>query len=1712
MNNNTRLNSVFRRWDRGEGFWPGMASLRFRRRSRFVGSHRAVSAARWIGSLLVFVAALVCSTTASALTQTRTPGSSTDCTSVAGSNVDWSNADNAFSNDGNYATTQLADNQESDYLQCTNYGFTIPAGSTINSITVNVERRTSSTGGGSITRDFAMRLVKGGSIGSYDAATTTNYTTSDFVEAHVGVNPLWGTTWNDTEINAVDFGAAFASQKPTTAGGSRTVSVDYIEIVVDYTAPSFPTVTSINRASPDPTTAGTSVSWTVVFSASVGGVDAGDFLLVQAGGVTGALITSVTGSGATRTITANTGTGAVGTLGLNLVDDDSITATVGGAKLGGAGVGNGNFTGQIYTLAPIVLSINRNDSNPTSASSVSWTVTFNTSVTGVDTADFALVPGGGVSGASITSVTGSGTTRTVTANTGLGNGTLGLNLVDDDSIVAGGIALGGTGAGNGNFTGQVYTVDKTAVVINTYYPGTANVAVGATTISVGTPTGAAAPIAAGDLVLIMQMQGASINTTNTDEYGDGVAGDPGNGATAQGNSGLYEYAVAAGLTGNTLTLTCGTINAYTNAPATGTDGQRTFQVIRAPVFANYTLGPITAQAWNGSAGGVLVFDVTGTLTLNSATVNVDGLGFRGGASIQSTSGSGAYTDYRTPVSNTANGGKGEGIAGTPRYVLTAPGTRTDTGAEGYPNGSRARGAPANAGGGGTDRNPSANDQNSGGGGGANAGAGGIGGIGWCPGFTTTAPYYGCGYAALASAANPGGGTGGFGGKAVSGLGATRLTMGGGGGGATVNNITGTGACAATAGLCTSGAAGGGIVMIRAGSMTGAATINANGSNADSTTQNDGTGGGGGGGAVMINAGSGMGGVTINVKGGIGGSNLIGSSGTDPHGPGGGGGGGYTITSAATAGCTASGGANGLSYRSGVGYVYGSTSGSGGSCATGLTSAQIPGATLGPVQACSIVDHYAISYPNGSPGVTCEALAVRITGHDASHVPVAPSNTTQITLTPGTGWALKSGSNPFIPPNKYTFNGTETFVEFWLTQTTPASININVSDGSKVEHSTEDPVATFVDTAFRYVSCPGAVPGSCSVIPINDQIAGKSSNILPNAQTLYLRSIRTDNATQACVGGLSGAQNVEFAYECKNPTTCSAANLMSINGGSATTIARNNNGTVSAIAGSYSAVAMTFDGNGFAPFNLNYSDAGQVTLHARKTVTAGVGTPPSTAATIYGASNAFVVRPFAFSITGPGIPAATGLPTDTVFAVAGQDFPARVTAVVWQAADDTNNDGIPDDPGAILSDNAATPNFGKETTSASATMTHQLFRPATGGVSGSLTGATAYTAFTAGASALQNLNWDEVGSIRLIATLTGGNYLASGQTVTGFVKPVGRFRPDHFIVTPVALTNRVQSNCSVPPKTTSTFTYVGEQMEVTNFHVIARNALATPGQTQNYASTFADPNDNFAKLNGTVFANFGFGAVDLADATPPLGATALTLDAALSSSSGSWTNGDGTFTARTAVSRTTPEGPYETFWLGILPADTDGVTLRAADLNLDTSVPADSNDHARVITASGSVRFGRLRLQNAYGSELLPLPVPMTVQYWNGTAFITNALDSCTTLTAANIGFANFVPGLAAGETTPTVGPVFSAGVGSLILSAPGTGNDGSADLVVNLGAAAADEMACPTLTPNPATTGSDRNYLRGFWCGTGFDRDPTARITFGKYKNPNEFIYLREMY
>ena len=469
-------------------------------------------------------------------------------------------------------------------------------------------------------------------------------------------------------------------------------------------------------------------------------------------------------------------------------------------------------------------------------------------------------------------------------------------------------------------------------VINTYYPGTSDVTVGATSIPVGIPTGASTAIQPGDLLLVIQMQGADIDSSNTDAYGDGNGGDvigitnppPPTGASGNLNNpnftaGNYEYVVATGaVTGGSVAIQGagaggGLINSYSNAPF-GTQGQRTYQVIRVPQYSSATItSGLTASPWNGSTGGVLVYDVAGNLNLGGATVDISGRGFRGGAGrrLFGADASTGYTqtDYRT-LSNgdttsteDTNGSKGEGIAGTPRFIFnSATIALEDTGTEGYPDGASGRGAPGNAGGGGTDGDPlglsprTPNGENSGGGGGGNGGAGGLGGRS----FSSRLYIGGFGGATFPSTSN-------------------RLVLGGGGGAGTTNDGTGT---TPRNGIASSGSAGGGMAFVRTGSVSGSGTINANGANALNAGQ-DGAGGGGAGGSVVVAAANNnLTGLTVTANGGRGGNSEFRSS----HGPGGGGGGGVIFTSPGASVSTV-GGSSGFTVN--PSNLFGATPGSDG---------------------------------------------------------------------------------------------------------------------------------------------------------------------------------------------------------------------------------------------------------------------------------------------------------------------------------------------------------------------------------------------------------------------------------------------------------------------------------------------------------------------------------------------------------------------------------------------------------------------------------------------------------------------------------------------------------------------------------------------------------------------------------------------------------------
>ena len=437
-------------------------------------------------------------------------------------------------------------------------------------------------------------------------------------------------------------------------------------------------------------------------------------------------------------------------------------------------------------------------------------------------------------------------------------------------------------------------------------------------------------LSAGDLIMVVQVQGADITTTNNSSYGQ---------ITNYHNTGNYEVRTVYQVSANTIFLCEGLSNSYTQA------GRGRTQVIRIPRFSTLNISAgvtITGLAWSGETGGVVALEALGNMNING-TISANHIGFRGGVDIKnisSTSGAAVISLYRIDSPNTA-ASKGESIAGNSNDYNTLL------------NGAYGRGAPANGGGGG-------NGHNAGGGGGSNAGVNGVltpwngTGIkdnsvaGWASawnlegsGFANNISTGGGrgGYTFSSSNQNallvgPGnsawGGdrrqnVGGFGGRPLDYHGNTRVFMGGGGGAGDGNNNS-----------SGDGGNGGGIAYVLSnGNISGIGKITANGQDGFSTQNSfiDAGGGAGGGGAIILNASGNITSVSLEANGGKGGDQLPLSN--EAEGPGGGGGGGIILTTTTTVSRLVNGGANGISSSAHVTEFIpnGATAGAGGTVAS-----------------------------------------------------------------------------------------------------------------------------------------------------------------------------------------------------------------------------------------------------------------------------------------------------------------------------------------------------------------------------------------------------------------------------------------------------------------------------------------------------------------------------------------------------------------------------------------------------------------------------------------------------------------------------------------------------------------------------------------------------------------------------------------------------------
>lgn len=275
---------------------------------------------------------------------------------------------------------------------------------------------------------------------------------------------------------------------------------------------------------------------------------------------------------------------------------------------------------------------------------------------------------------------------------------------------------------------------------------------------------------------------------------------------------------------------------------------------------------------------------------------------------------------------------------------------------------------------------------------------------------------------------------------------------------------------------------------------------------------------------------------------------------------------------------------------------------------------------------------------------------------------------------------------------------------------------------------------------------------------------------------------------------------------------------------------------------------------------------------------------------------------------------------------------------------------------------------------------------------------------------------------------------------------GRFIPHHF-------------DTAVTPACSATFSYSGQPFSAS---LTAKNAAGNTAVNYSSASGFAK-------------------TVTLSDANGAPGGSLSPASVAA-----------GAFAAGIANAT-----PAYTFANAATPPRT--VKLRATD--------SEGVSSAGSSEGSTAVRSGRLRLDNAYGSELLDLSVPIALEYYDAGSWQKNNADQCTLLTANHFSFAFPGAALSACETALAVGG--SAPDYSLTLSAPGLGNNGQATLSPKLGSTAGGSQCSVVGGPGPAAVPANQPWLQYDWSGAGVG-NPAAVAVFGIHKS--NVIDLREIY
>ncbi|MEC5386081.1 DUF6701 domain-containing protein [Uliginosibacterium sp. H3] len=741
-----------------------------------------------------------------------------------------------------------------------------------------------------------------------------------------------------------------------------------------------------------------------------------------------------------------------------------------------------------------------------------------------------------------------------------------------------------------------------------------------------------------------------------------------------------------------------------------------------------------------------------------------------------------------------------------------------------------------------------------------------------------------------------------------------------------------------------------------------------------------------------------------------------------------------------------------------------------------------------------IDHIQIEI-NGTP-LTCTPSTVTVKACTNASCSTQSGTSTTVTL---------SATSGTLGSTSLTFTGTGTTT---LAKTTVGTTTLSATSSPAASGST-----TCLLNGATAASCQYTFDDSGLLLTIPTQKAGWTSSATPAPDnTFSVRAVKAGTtAASACVPAFANVTRaVKFWWNYAQPST--GTKTLTVNGNS--TVVRSATSTAGSTSATGTSLNLSFDSTGTASgLTLNYADAGQLTLNARYDGSASNG---DTNLVMTGSTD-FVTVPYALCVDSADTNwNCTAADTScTKFRSAGAAFNLTVTGKAYGS-------------GAVCS-LPTTPNYAQS----GLALTSTVVAPS-GGANAAMVPAS--IDIPAGGTMTQaNQTLLDVGIFTITATPPANAYF--GATVpAGTSGNSGRFVPAGFDITIPTYKARSDFTCSGPNSVNSAFSYLGEPVtSAFTLKAVAVGGTTTSNYTGNFAR-FTLPPLTATPTNWTGLAVGAQAGASLLNPSATASASRMTVACTGCTSSGNnpakLVNGTAslsfTLTPLRPYNTFTPDGPYAAIFT-LAARDTDGVGMLTPAYDWDGSGGNDAvsiGDMSTGVAKATTLYFGRMRIDNAYGSSLQGLPVSAYVQYWNGTYFVKHTADSCTQITvpattsvptptsAASLycnggvglyggltGVAATVNGTTAGNTV-TLSSGVLGGTSGLALSKPTNSGGGYLDLALlvpdylkyNVDGIDQSTASC---------TASPDFYLH--------DDNPRARIRFGTRTN-DKVIYLREVY